>query len=191
MSDGRPICDRSALEGLTARALVAIAVRAARRTLLEFPPRATLKRHQRMIEKMHKGLDVAEEFVAGADCSLAFLRKAARACHWAGEVEVDVRFGPNQLELETTRANPAESVLAAVASALRAAETGLAAQMGYLRDSESSSIEIVSSAYEALRWGVYDANDITVAHRIGSGPSTDSGPPMDISDAGDFGPLRW
>ena len=189
MSLGQPKCKLEDLHGLTARALVAIAIRTARRTIRKYPPTISLKRHQNLFDKMNNGLAVAEEVVTGTECTLTFIRRLSFAIEWIGKVADDVRYGPNQLELETSQANPAQCAVYAVAAASHAATAGLGRQMGEHADSDNFFRHVLERTHEAIRWGTLDKEDLAIARRIAGGELTEIGPTMDIGDEGPFGPL--
>lgn len=141
------------------RKLLALAIRAAHRSVNNATPQTRLKRHRVKLQKLTDGLAVASEVASCANPDSAVQRKLARATNAVQSVYDDVQYGPNDLELATGDVHPAASVLAVLRAAMDAAFWHVARIEGKEYAIAQCSSQFAQDIGHALQAGVTSGDD--------------------------------
>ena len=141
------------------RKLLALAIRAAHRSVNNATPQTRLKRHRVKLHKLTDGLAVASEVASCANPDSAVQRKLARATNAVQSVYDDVQYGPNDLELATGDVHPAASVLAVLRAAMDATFWQVARVEGNEYAIAQCSSQFAQDIGHALQAGVTSGDD--------------------------------
>ena len=141
------------------RKLLALAIRAAHRSVNNATPQTRLKRHRVKLQKLTDGLAVASEIASCANPDSGVLRKLARATNAVQSVYDDVQYGPNDLELPTGDLHPTASVLAVLKAAMDATFWHVARVEGNEYAIAHCSDQFARNIRNALHAGVASGDD--------------------------------